>query len=460
MNFELLLLSNLLFNEVFLKKVLPHIKPEYFLDSCEREVFKLIHDFTYKYKNAPTKEALAVTVADNVASEGMFNGVVSVMEKLQPDVSNIEWLLDKTEGWAQEKAVYNAIMKSIAITDGTDKTLDKNAIPSLLTQALAVSFKSYVGHSYFDQAEEQYDYYHSDLTKFAFDIDILNKVTKGGVPNKTLNIVQAGINVGKTTFLIHQACHWLLKGKNVAVFTMEVAENVYRERIDCCIMDLTFDQVHALEKTQYLGRVNKVRQKTMGELYIKEFPAGGAHVGHFRHALEEMRIKKGFVPDVIIIDYLTICASSTLPASAKGNTNTYFTAVAEEMRGFAKENDCPVWTAAQFDRGGQTSTDVTMGNVGLALGIAATADFMVVFMQPDELASQNQAIGKILKNRYANKSMFKNFIIGIDNDKQKFYDVDSRIQSNVMTKEEQTVYESITKPAIGQGSDPASWNFG
>jgi hypothetical protein len=431
--FEQTALNNLVYNDEFVRKTIAYIKPEYFMDHSERFVFEMIYDYYMKYNARPTKEALAIIAHDSGMEENKFTGVVEVISKIEQDNNDTKWLTDKAEEWAQEKAVYNAVMKSIGIIQGDDKTLDKHAIPSLLTEALAVSFDSYLGLNYFEQSEAQFEYLHSETTKFPFSIDILNRVTKGGVPKKTLNIFLMSINGGKSTWLVDQSSHWLLNGKNVVFFALEQAEEVVRERIDVRTMDLTFDEVFGLDQGQYMGRIDSIRKRTMGELYVKGFPNGVAHVGHMRHYLEELRIKKGFVPDLIVIDYMTIMASSKLPASAKGNTNTYFTSVAEETRGLAFEYDCPVWTAAQFTRSGQSGSQVGMSEVAQAIGIAATADFMLNGAQPEEMIPLNQILMSVMKNRYNGKNKFSSFIMGLDNDKQKFYDVNIQTQLHVTT---------------------------
>lgn len=463
MNFELLSLSRLMYDEKYMKKCLPYLKPEYFHDASERKVFEFISEFVNKYYVAPTKEALAIVLNEAAMPENLFDGAANIINLMSPDESNFEWMCDQTEKWAQDKAIYNAVMQAIGIIEGQDKTLDKNAIPEILSQALAVSFTSDVGHSYFEDAEAQYDFMHDEANKHPFSIDVLNRLTKGGVKDKTLNICFAGINVGKTTFLVQQAAHWLARGKNVLYITLEVAEEEIRNRVDVSLMELNFDQLFALQKTQYMNRVNSLRQMTQGELFVKQFAPGSAHVGHFRHAIKELLIKKGVRPDVIMIDYIGICASSRLPASAKSNTNTYFTSVAEELRGLGVENICPIWTGAQFDRSGQTGDDVDMTNTGLAIGIQATSDFSIAFMMPDEMAAMNQAIGKVLKNRYANKAHFKKFVIGLDNDLQRYFDLDASEQSKLMDPEEQEAYNKAspipTVPVAVNTNKLSSWSF-
>lgn len=458
--FERICLQSLVNIFPYTKKVLPHINPEYFGDEAERVVFNMIKGYVGKYNVPPTKEALAIILSDTPMNEMLFERTKEVIQDLDaPMTQDIKFLTDKTEQWAQERALINAVTRSISIIDGTDKKLDKNAIPGILTEALGVSFDSSIGHDYFADAEKQWEYINADDTRFAFAQDTLNRVTKGGVGKKTLNIVQAGINVGKTTFLIDQAAHWLEQGKNVVYFTLEVAENVIRLRSDVRLMGLEFDGISSLGKTDFTGRVNNLRNKTKGEFIIKEFPTGTAHVGHFRHVLDELKMKKGFSPDVIIVDYLTIMASSKLPASAKSNSNTYFTSVAEELRGLGVEYDVPIWTATQFGRSGQTADDVDMTDLALAIGIANTADFMVAFMQPEQMAKDDRVIGKVLKNRYANKSKIGKFIMGLNNDLQKLYDVSMAVQAELMDEDEQAAFKGVEAPKPNEASNLTTWKF-
>lgn len=459
MSFDRICLNHLVYNAEYLKKVLPYLKGEYFEDNAEREVFEQVKTFVGKYNTAPTKEALAIMFSDMNMGEVLYDQVLTVVEEIEPDHSDSTWMFESTEKWAQDRAIYIAVSQAIGILDGKDKKLDKNAIPGLLTAALATSFDSHIGHDYFDSAEAQFEYYHNEESKFRSHLEIMNRVTKGGIPNKTLNVVQAGINVGKTTWLIDTAAHALSMGKNVIYFTAEVAEEVIRERADTRLMDITFDDLHKLDKKTYLGNVQGIRAKTEGQFVVKEFPTGVAHVGHFRHVLQELRIKKGFIPDMIVIDYLTICASSILSGKEKGNSNTYFTSVAEEFRTLAKEFNCILWTAAQFNRSGQTSENHDLTDVGLALGIAATADFMLALASPEEMAKENKIIGKVLKNRYANKAKIGKFLMGVDQDKQSFYDLSSDQQSQVMDADELAAFnkQRVANPTSEQGVQ--GWSF-
>jgi len=433
---ERIILNNLIFNEPYLRTVLPFLSEDYFSSEADKYVFKSIKDFVGKYTVPPTKEALAIGVTNSNLHEGFFEEVLGVIKGFEPDAegTSFKWLVDETEQHCKRQALFQAMYKAIDIAEGNTKDVDPNIIPGMLMDALSVSFDTHVGHDYWEDAESHYDMLHSDQARHPFDLPILNKVTKNGIKDKTLNVVLAPINGGKSIHLIQQASEWLMRGKNVLYISMEMDEMTCRERIDVANMDMTFDQVFALQKVQYMNRINELKRKSAGRLMVKEFPAGSAHVGHFRHLLQELRIKNKFVPDMICIDYLTICASSKLPASAKGNTNTYFTSVAEEIRAFAQEEDVsvPIWTAVQFDRATQGASDANLGNISLAIGIAATADFMFAILTPEEMIQRGMVIGKIIKNRYS--SYKGKFVLGLNPDKQKFYEVDS--QASGLSEEE------------------------
>lgn len=426
MAFQKIILNNLVYNEKFCRKITPFLKTEWMPSQEEQIVFDHIKDFMSNYNATPTKEALAIMVGNSPLSEGLFESTMDVVQDIAPDNTNIDWLFDQTEEWAKERAVFLGLYKALDIAEGKDKNLDKNAIPTILSEALATSFDVNLGHSYFKNAEEHYDTIHDVENKKPFHMDVFNTITKNGVKKATLNIICAPINCGKSIWLVQQAAEWLVDGKNVLIISMEMDEASYRERIDCTILDKSFDEVFAMEKSLYLNNVSKIRSKTQGELFIKEYGSGTAHVGHFRHLIQELKIKEDFVPDVILIDYLTIMASAKLPASAKGNTNTYFGSVAEEVRAFGKEVGVPIWTALQLDRGTQGASDAGMGNIALAIAIAATADFMFVVLEPPEFMERGQVICKVIKNRYSSYKGTK-FLIGKSGDKQKFYEIDNAI---------------------------------
>lgn len=463
MSIELIILSNLVTNEKYTRAVLPFLKADYFSDRAQRVVFEKIDEFVNKYTVLPTKESLAINISESNLDEGIFDEVIEIVKNIEPDENHFKWLYDESEQFCKKRALYNAMYMAIDIAESTDKESDPNSIPGMLMEALSVSFNSSVGHDYFEDAETHWTKQHSEDARHPFSIDVFNKITNGGIKTKSLNVVLAGINAGKSIHLVQQAADWLVRGKSVLYISMEMDEATCRERVDVITMDMTFGTVHALEKQQYLNRISALRAKTSGKLMVKEFPAGSAHVGHFRHLLQELKIKKQFVPDMICIDYLTICASSKLPASAKGNTNTYYGSVAEEIRAFAQELDIPIWTAVQLDRTSQGAADAGMGNVALAIGIAATADFMVVFLNPDDAVARGQVIGKIIKNRY--HSYKGKFLLGLNPDKQRFYEID---QAGGMSEEElkelglSTNVQSGTQVISRRASEEAmsGWDFG
>ncbi len=456
---EQAIINALMFNERYCRAVLPHIKKEYFPEAYQQEVFDLIFNYVNKYNNIPTKEALMVEMSEKKMSEGIYEDAVKLVQYAENSGSEYDWLMDTTEKWAQDRAIYNGIMRSINIIDGKDKHLDKGAIPSMLSEALSVCFDTRLGHDYFEDAEAQWEYYRNPQNKIAFSLDIMNMVTKGGVTRKTLNVVMAGINVGKTTWLINMAKSYLLQGLNVVYFSLEIGEDTITERSDVSMMEMRFDEMRALEKTPYLNRIKKIQEKTSGRFNIKEYPPGSIHVGHLRHYLNELKLKKNFKVDVIIVDYITLLASAHLPKSSKSDTNSYFTSVAEELRALAKEYNAILWTAAQFNRGGQDADDVGMGDTGLSIGIQATSDFTVAFMAPEEIAKLGKALGKVLKNRYANKMAIGKFLIGLDNDKQAFSDLDESEQRAVMEKDELEALEKIKKPTP-LSNKATDWQFG
>lgn len=433
MELEKLIISSLVHNEEFAKKTIAYIKEEYFESDATRFLFRKIYDFINKYGSRPTKDALTIIVQESTLSENNFNEAFHIVNDMKEGEEDTKWIIDTAEQWAKDRAIFNALHEAISIVQGNGKEdVDKNIIPTILTEALSVCFDSYLGHDYFEHAEKQFEYMHEEQNRFPFSIPVLNRVTKGGIPPKTLNVILMAINLGKSVFLIDQAAHWLLNGKNVVFFTLEMAEEVVRERIDTRILDLTFDDVHTLSKDQYLSRIRDIRERTMGNLIIKEYPTGSAHVGHFRHTLEELRMKNKFRPDLIAVDYMTIMRSSKLGTNAMGNTNTYFTSVAEELRALGSEYNVPVWTAAQFNRTGQKgSHNVGMDDVGQAIGIAATADFMLAGRQPPELIERSEIMFRVLKNRYNNKNKLSEFVLGVEYEKQKFFDVDASVNLHV-----------------------------
>lgn len=459
-----LCITHCIHNSEYMRKVFPYLKEEYFETSGQKELFKIIKTHIAEYNVAPSLEAIAILIQDTPMAEKLFDDVVATMTMIQNSYDSqtqTEWLVDHTEEWVKEREIFNALNECVSIAAGNCKDKTKHHIPEIMMNALSVSFDSYLGMDYFDedQSEEQFRWMHDAQTKIPFCIQILNQVTKGGILPKTLNIVMAGINVGKTTFLIDRAAEWLEAGKNVVYFTLEVAENVIRERMDVRTMGVDFDKLHSLDMTRYKNRLNKLQEKTDGHLTIKEYPAGMAHVGHFRHFLNELWIKKRIKPDLIVIDYLGEAQSALLPPSAMSNSNLYYTSVAREFRALGTEFSCPVWTAAQFNRGGQASMSVDVTDVGDSIGIPKVADFMCAYVQPEEMLAMNQAIGIVMKNRYANRGKIRKFVIGIDNDLQKYYDVDMSAQEGVMSEEDMERVRTMKGPKPGEASDASKWSM-
>lgn len=453
MSIEQTILSALIFYEPYARKVIPHLKADYFPDEPQKLLFGMINGYVNKYNNLPTKEALFVELSETKMSEQIHASVKQLIQYSCDPNTNLDWLFDRTEAWALERSVYNGIVESMDILDGRNNKKDKHAIPQILQNALSVCFQAKVGHDYFDDAEKQWDYYHNVENKIPFSLEIMNKVTKGGCTRKTLNFVMAGINVGKTTWLINMAESYLSQGLNVLYVTLEVAEEVIRERFDVCAFDMNFDQLRALEKTPYLNRVKSVRDKTKGNFKIVEFASSTVHVGHIRHVINEIKTKFGWVPDVIIVDYMTLMLSSLMPPSAKADSNTYYTSVSEELRGLMKEFNAIGWSAVQFNRTGQNTDDPNMADTGLSIGIQAVSDFTVAFACPEEIGKLKQAIGKVLKNRYANKQSITRFLVGLDNDRQAFNDVEESEQKQVMDDQEQAVLKTTPTKSVSVETD-------
>ena len=429
-NLETTILREVMNNDEFMRKVIPFLKPEYF-DRAHAFVFKEMARFVSNYNKMPNKEALVIELDknENLHSE-LSNEVYTVVEDLKPNTDvNQDWLIQSAEKWCQDRAVYLAIMESIQIIDGKHKELTPNALPDLLRDALGVTFDNSVGHDYIDNAEERYEFYNKDESRLPFDLDYFNKITKGGVPNKTLNVILAGTGVGKSLFMCHCAASNLLEGKNVLYITMEMAEERIAERIDANTMNLPIDQLESLPKPLFDQKVEKVARKTAGKLIIKEYPTGSAHVGHFRALLNDLDTKRRFKPDVIYIDYLNICSSSRMKGLG-GSINSYslVKAIAEEIRGLAMEFDVPIFTATQTTRAGFSNTDVGLEDTSESFGLPATADLMFALISTEELEQLNQIMVKQLKNRYNDPSTNKRFVIGVDRPRMKLFDVEQNAQ--------------------------------
>jgi len=406
-----------------MRKVLPFLKEEYFSDNNERFTFKLISDFVTTYNKPPTKEILEITLQDSNLVEQQFKEVCDIIGNLLPSEDvNLEWLVSETEKFCKDKAVYNAILGSIDILEGRNKQHTKDGIPLLLQEALGVSFDASVGHDYFENVSDRFDYYHRTETKIPFDIALLNKITNGGLPNKTLNIALAGTGVGKSLFMCHMAASTVAQGKNVLYITLEMAEEKIAERIDANLLNIEIDQLKDLSKTMFENRVNKVNSKTHGKLIIKEYPTVSAHVGHFKSLVNELFLKRSFRPDIIFIDYLNICSSSRFKPGGSVNSYTYIKAIAEELRGLAVELNLPIVSATQ-------TTELT--DTSESFGLPATADFMFALISTEELEQLNQLMIKQLKNRYNDPTQNKRFMIGIDRAKMKLFDLEQSAQQGL-----------------------------
>ena len=439
---ERIILRNLFFNEDFTRKALPFIKEEFFTSHSESILFGEINEFVNKYKNLPTKETILVELNKRKdLREDELTEIKTIVNKLEKQDVELPWLLDTTEKFCKDRAVHNAVLQGIQILDGKDKNQNPEAIPQILSEALAVSFDNHVGHDYVEDAESRFDFYHKREKRFKFDLNYFNRITKGGVPSKTLNIVLAGTGVGKSLFMCHAASNWLLQGKNVLYITLEMAEERIAERVDANLMDVTIDDLHAMPKDMYESKMSKLQKKTVGKLIIKEYPTASAHSGHFRALLNELSLKKTFKPDVVFIDYLNICASSRFKG---GNISSYFyiKAIAEELRGLAVEFDMPIFSATQTTRSGFTSTDIGLEDTAESFGLPATADFMFALISNDELDQLGQLKVKQLKNRFGDPSMNRSFIIGVDRSKMRLFDVEASAQNIVdsnQTEEEEKI---------------------
>jgi len=428
---ELTILRNLFFNEDFTRKVTPFIKPDYFTSRDERILFEEVEKFIVKYKNSPTKEAILIEVGKRKdINEDECKSVENLVNGFRNEEVDLQWLLDTTEQFCKDRAVHNAVLDGIKILDNKDKKRTPEAIPSILSEALAVSFDSHIGHDYIGDADRRFEWYHTKEKKYQFDLNYFNKITKGGVPAKTLNVALAGTGVGKSLFMCHCASSYLTQGYNVLYITLEMAEEKIAERIDANLLDLTVDDLHTAPKQLYDDKIKKLNTKTTGKLIIKEYPTASAHSGHFRALINELSLKKDFIPEVVFIDYLNICSSSRFKG---GNISSYFyiKAIAEELRGLAVEFKVPIFSATQTTRSGFVSTDIGLEDTSESFGLPATADFMFALMSNDELEALGQMKVKQLKNRYNDPSVNKTFVIGVDRAKMRLYDVEGSAQTLV-----------------------------
>jgi replicative DNA helicase len=433
---EHVILKSLIYNEEYTRKVLPFIKQEYFSDRTEKILFKEVFEFVNKYKNLPTHEALVInfTESSNLTDQELKSTIDLVNEIKQGKEETVElkWLTEQTEKFCQDKAIYNAIMESVSILDDKTQKKPKGEIPKLLADALGVSFDSHVGHDYINDFEKRYDFYHRVESRIRFDLDIFNKITKGGLPTKTLNIALAGTGVGKSLFMCHVAASCLSQGQNVLYITLEMAEEKIAERIDANLLNIDLNELHTISKEDYDRKFSSLRSKTHGKLIIKEYPTASASTLHFRALLNELALKKSFKPDIIFVDYLNICSSSRIKPGGNVNSYTYIKSIAEELRGLAVENDVPIVSATQTTRSGFTNSDPGLEDTSESFGLPATADFMFALVSNEELEALNQILVKQLKNRYSDPNHFKRFVIGIDRAKMRLYDTEQSAQDDLI----------------------------
>jgi replicative DNA helicase len=430
---EELILSGLLFDEGYSRKVIPFLNSRYFTTKENKIIFEKIDDYIQKYNKLPSQTALLIEV-EKVT--GVSDEDISVIKNKITEIKNenleTKWLVDETENFCKQKAIFNAISDSIKILDGSDKNHTAGQLPSILEDALAVSFDTHIGHDFIDDAEERYDFYHKKETRIPFNLVYLDKITKGGLPRKTLNVILAGTGVGKSLFMCNGAASNLAAGYNVLYITLEMAEERIAERIDSNLMNIPLDQLTLMPRDVYMKKIEQLKGKIKGKLVIKEYPTSTASSANFKHVLNELRIKKKFVPDIIYIDYLNICASSRLKSNANVNSYTYVKAIAEELRGLAVEYNVPVVSATQTTRSGYTSTDLGLEDTSESFGLPATVDLMLALINSEELESLNQLMVKQLKNRYADPTFMKRFVIGVDRAKMRLYDVEYSAQEDVV----------------------------
>ena len=442
---EKVILGALFHNEEYVRKVLPFLRPDYFHSQNDIKIFNNIAEFVDKYNAVPSKQALCIAVEeDQSLNENAYREIINEIEELQYDETNaLDWLVEKTEKFCQDKAIYNAVRESIQVLDGNSQELDKGAIPQLLSDALGVSFDTSIGHDFLDNTDERYEFYHTKEEKVEFDLELMNDITKGGLSKKSLSIALAGTGVGKTLFMTHCAAANLMMGKNVLYITMEMAEERIAERIDANLLNVTIDDLKLLTKDAYDKKVERVRGKTSGKLIIKEYPTASAGSAHFRHLLNELKLKRNFMPDVIYIDYLNICASSRMKYGANVNSYTLIKAIAEELRGLAVEFNVPIMSATQTTRSGYSNSDLGLEDTSESFGLPATADFMFGLISSEELEDLGQLMVKQLKNRWGDLGNNKRFVIGIDRSRMKLFDAEPSAQNLV----------NDSGPQIGSNAD-------
>ncbi len=448
-NVELLVLRSLLYNEDYARKVVPFIRGDYFEQPSQKIVFEEVSEFITEYDELPSKEALYIEVEKREdVNEEIYKQVKELIGVLDDSPADQDWLVNTSEKWCRDRAIYLALMESIQLADGKDDKKGRDAIPSILSDALAVSFDNNIGHDYLQDYEERYESYHRKEDKIPFDLEYFNKITKGGIPNKTLNIALAGTGVGKSLFMCHMASSSLLGGNNVLYITLEMAEEKIAERIDANLLNVNIQEITDLPKPMFDNKVTALSKKTQGQLIIKEYPTASAHSGHFKALLNELALKKSFRPDIIFIDYLNICASSRYRGNANVNSYSYIKAIAEELRGLAVEANVPIVSATQTTRSGFASSDVDLTDTSESFGLPATADLMFALISTDELESLGQILVKQLKNRYNDPTINKRFIVGIDRAKMRLYDVEQKAQADLLDSGQEEEYDALAEKAF------------
>jgi len=460
-----LILSNLAYNDSFSRRVAPFLKGEYFESFADKTVFHIISNFIREYNTTPSRDAIVVCLDKKTdLNEQTYKNCKELVDSFSVDEKTDEtWLVTETENFCKEKAVYNAIMESIHIIDGKSESKTANAIPEILSEALSVSFDTHIGHDYLEDSDQRYDFYHRVESKIGFDLDFMNRITKGGTPQKTLNIIMAGTGVGKSMFLCHHAAACLAQNQNVLYITCEMAEERIAERIDANLLDITMEDLGELPKEVYKRKLEKIAGHVRGKLIIKEYPTSSASVSHFKNLLDELWLKKKFKPDIIFVDYLNICASSRLRNNGSVNSYTYIKAIAEELRGLAIERGVPIFSATQVNRTGFTNSDMGLEDTSESFGLPQTADLMLALISTEELEERNQIMVKQLKNRYNDLNVNRRFVLGINRSKMKFYDVQEDEQSGLVNSNQ------TSEEAAGSGynvtfndkfkkSDFSSWS--
>jgi replicative DNA helicase len=451
---EQTILANLIHNNEYCRKVIPYLRESYFDEIATKKIFSAFADYVAQYKEPPSIEALKITLdARRDLNEDIFKEIIQTIDDLKIDkTTNQDWLIAETEKFCQDRDLINSVRKAIMIIDGKDKEMDKGSIPKLLSDSLGISFDTHIGHDYLGDFEDRYEFYHRKEERLPFDLDILNKITKGGLPKKSLTVFLASTGTGKSLVMCHMAATSFLHGKNVLYITAEMAEERIAERIDANLLNVTLDELSLLPKDVFEKRINRIKEKTPGSLVIKEYPTGAAHAGHFRHLLNELRLKKNFVPDIIFIDYLNICASSRIKGAASANTYVLVKSIAEEIRGLAMEFNVPIVSATQANRAGFGDTDMDLTNTSESIGLPATVDAMFALISTEELESMGQIMIKQLKNRWNDLSYYRRFVVGIDRSKMRLYDVEEHAQSNVYNEPKEDKKSDFNK--FNKGKKP------